>query len=135
MVGAAAALVLFAVDGIASQNLAQVWAAAPPDQLSTAFQVAQANQYVGFGIYGLWILEMFGLSYLCFGLAVAFGRGYPRWLGWVAIVAALAAAVVGYFQYFSGLTDLLTNKLFPAAAITLSLWSVVMGVLMWRRAR
>jgi vacuolar-type H+-ATPase subunit I/STV1 len=134
IVGAAAALVLFAVDGIASQRLAIAWASAPPAELASAWHVAQSNQYVGFGIYGLWIMVFFGLTYICYGLAVAFSDTYPRWLGWVAVAAAIGSFFVGYFQYFSGLTDLLTNKLFPGFAIVLAIWSVVMGGLLWRKA-
>jgi hypothetical protein len=134
IVGAAAALVLFAIDGIASQNLAKAWASAPEAERIIAYRVSQSNQYVGFGIYGLWILEMFGLSYICYGLAVAFSNAYPKWLGWIAVVFGGASFVVGYFQYFSGLTVLLTNILFPACAIVLSVWTVAMGVLLWRKA-
>lgn len=134
IVGGAAAVVLFAVDGIASQRLAIVWANAPPSELAIAYQVSQSNQYVGFGIYALWIMVFFGLTYIAYGLAVAYSREYPRWLGWIAVAAGAAGFVTGYFQYFSGLTDLLTNKLFPACAIVLAIWTVVMGWLMWRKA-
>ena len=134
VVGAAAALVLFAVDGIASQRLAIAWAEAPPEHVETAFRVSQSNQYVGFGIYGLWIMIFFGLTYVAYGLAVAFGDEYPRWLGWIAVAGGIAGTLIGYFQYFSGLTDLLTNKLFPGCAIVLAAWTVWMGVLLWRRA-
>ncbi len=134
IVGAAAAVVLFAVDGIASQRLAMVWANAPPAELAIAFQVSQSNQYVGFGIYGLWIMIFFGLTYVAYGLAVAYSREYPRWLGWIAVAGGAAGFAIGYFQYFSGLTDLLTNKLFPGCAIVLATWTVVMGWLLWRKA-
>jgi hypothetical protein len=134
IVGGAAAVVLFAVDGIASQKLAIAWAHAAPSEIPIAYQVSQSNQYVGFGIYGLWIMVFFGLTYIAYGLAVATSHEYPRWLGWVAVAAGAGSFVVGYFQYFSGLTDLLTNKLFPAFAIVLAIWTVVMGWLLWRKA-
>jgi hypothetical protein len=134
IVSGAGVLVLFAVDGIASQRLAIAWATAQASELAIAYQVSQSNQYVGFGIYGLWIMIFFGLTYIAYGLAVAFSQEYPRWLGWVAVTAGVGSFVVGYFQYFSGLTDLLTNKLFPGFAIVLAIWSVVMGWLLWRRA-
>lgn len=127
-------MVLFAVDGIASQKLAIAWAHAAPSEIPIAYQVSQSNQYVGFGIYGLWIMVFFGLTYIAYGLAVATSHEYPRWLGWVAVAAGAGSFVVGYFQYFSGLTDLLTNKLFPAFAIVLAIWTVVMGWLLWRKA-
>ena len=133
VVGAAAVVVLFAIDGIASQNLAKAWASAPEAEKAVAYMISQSNQQVGFAVYGLWILEMFGLTYICYGLAVAFGEGYPKWLGWVAVAAGVGGFLVGYFQYFSGLTDLLTNKLFPGVAIILSAWTVIMGVLLWRK--
>jgi len=133
--GCAAAIVLFAIDGIASQRLAIVWAKAAGAERDIAWQVSQSNQYVGFGIYALWIMIFFGLTFVAYGLAVACSREYPRWLGWIAVAAGIGSFVVGYFQYFSGLTDLLTNKLFPAFAIVLAIWSTVMGWLLFRKGR
>lgn len=134
IVGAAASVVLFAIDGIASQRLAIEWAQALPGDDAIAYRVAQSNQYVGFAVSGLWIMVFFGLTYIAYGLAVATSREYPRWLGWVAVAGGVAGFAIGYFQYFYGLGDLLTNKLFPGCAILLALWTIVMGSLLWRRA-
>ena len=133
VVGSAASVVLFAIDGMASQRLAMAWAEALPGSLETAYRIAQSNQYVGFAVYGLWIMVFFGLTYIAYGLAVATSRDYPRWLGWVAVAGGVVGFAIGYFQYFYGLGDLLTNRLFPACAIVLAVWTIVMGGLLWRR--
>ena len=61
-----------------------------------------------------------------YGLAVALSDVYPKWLGW--------AALIGLGEAFSGHSTVLTNILFPMASILLTMWMLVMGVLMWRRA-
>jgi hypothetical protein len=133
IIGSAVSVVLFAIDGMASQRLAIEWAQALPGDLETAYRISQSNQFVGFAVYGLWIMVFFGLTYIAYGLAVVTSRDYPRWLGWVAIAGGVAGFAIGYFQYFYGLGDLLTNKLFPASAIVLALWTVIMGGLLWRK--
>ena len=134
LVSTAMGLVLLAIDGIAHKQLAVAWLSAPAAGKDVAFQVAEAVEAVGVAIFSLWIIVGFGISSLLFGLAVALGEGYPKWLGWVAALAALGLLVTGAMQSMSGLTVLTTNILFPLFASIVTVWLVIMGFLLWRKA-
>jgi hypothetical protein len=68
------------------------------------------------------------------GPAVALGRGYPRWLGWVATAAGAGALVTGT-TLFLGVNLMPFPLLYGGFVIPLTIWLTVMGLLMWRRAR
>ena len=130
----AMAIVLMAIDGIAHKELAVAWMNAPAADKEVAFRVAEAVEAIGQAIFSLWIIVFFGITFLLYGLAVALGEGYPKWLGWVAVLAALGSLVVGVIQSFSGLAVLTTNILFPLFSLILTVWLVIIGFLLWRKA-
>jgi len=135
LTSAAIAIVLFAIDGIALKDLAMAWLNAPAAEKEVAFRVAEAVEAIGEALFSLWIIVFFGITFLLYGLAVALGDGYPKWLGWVAVVAALGSLLVGVAQSFSGLSVLMTDILFPLFSLILTLWLVIIGFLLWRKAR
>ena len=134
LTSAAIAIVLFAIDGIALKDLAVAWLNAPAADMEVAFRVAEAVEAIGEALFSLWIIVFFGITFLLYGLAVALGEGYPRWLGWVAVLAALGSLLVGLAQSFSGLSVLMTDILFPLFSLILTLWLVIIGFLLWRKA-
>lgn len=81
-----------AVDGIANKFVAQEWASAVPAEKADAFRLADAVRHIEIGTSSLWSLSG-GISLLFFGLAIALDRGYPTFLGWIAI--AVGAGQVG----------------------------------------
>jgi hypothetical protein len=61
-------------------------------------------------------------------------EGYPAWIGWSGVT-------VGAVTILAALSLLLQPDLFPGvvvygllASVLVQLWSVALGVLMWRRA-
>jgi hypothetical protein len=133
LVGAAIFVTDFTMDGVAGQDLARAWAAAPP---AAKADVVLAMRIAGTMIRGtslVSIIVLWGVPLLLFGRALALDR-YPAWLGWTGI--AVGAATV------AGATALLLDPdLFPGvlvygllASIFVQLWSVALGGMMWRRA-
>jgi hypothetical protein len=79
------------------------------------------------------IIILWGVPLLLFGSAVML-EGYPAWIGWSGVA-------VGAVTILAALALLLQPDLFPGvvvygllASILVQLWSVALGVLMWRRA-
>jgi hypothetical protein len=134
LVSAGVFLVLIAMDGVAMKELAQAWAGAPAAEKATAFRVAAAVGEVNAAIFFLWTFAFFGVTILLYGLAVALSDVYPKWLGWVAVLAALGSAAIAVVEIYSGPSNLWTNVLFPIFSIIISVWLLVMGVLLWRKA-
>ena len=137
--GFATALVALAVNavwlgiqGFATKELAEAWVNAPAEEKAAAFRVAEAVQHMVVGVASLGSV-LYGTAILLYGLAVALSNTYPRWLGWVAVVVGLGAAVAGLLLFLIGasLGTLIPYALFSFLSM---LWVLVMGVLMWRRA-
>lgn len=131
--GAAVAVVDFSVDGYALRGLAKAWASAPAAQKGELVRSGQTLLLVLSGTFCMYVSFLFGLPFLLGGLAVAFSRAYPAWLGWVGAVAGTGSLVSGMaFFLDAGLVpDVLVFALFLPVV---NLWLAVMGVLMWRRA-
>jgi hypothetical protein len=77
---------------------------------------------------------MLGLPYVLLGAAVVLGRGYPRWLGWIAVAAGSGALLAGTTR-FLGFELVPYPLLYGGFVIPLSLWLAAMGIFMWRRTR
>jgi hypothetical protein len=86
------------------------------------------------GLFHSFVAWMLGLPYVLLGLAIALGLGYPRWLGWVAVVAGIGALLAGTTRFLD--IDLVPYPLlYGGFVLPLNIWLAVMGVLMWRRTR
>lgn len=84
-------------------------------------------------LFHSFVAWMLGLPYVLLGAAVVVGRGYPRWLGWVAIVAGAGALLAGTTR-FLGVKLVPYPLLYGGFVIPLNIWLAAIGVLMWRRA-
>ena len=73
---------LQAVDGVALKWAVDEWASAPADQQAAAFAAAKVARWTeySFESYSNILLR---LTLILYGLAIALGTVYPRWLGWI----------------------------------------------------
>ncbi|MEW1840061.1 hypothetical protein AB0392_19125 [Nonomuraea angiospora] len=134
LIGAAVFITDFTVDGVTGQDLAHAYAsAAPADQpqlehvAQTAFAMLRGTSLVSIAI--LWAVPLMLLS-------PALRRdGYPSWLTWAGLLA-------GALSFTAAVALLFQPELFPGvllygllASIVMPLWSVALGLTMWRHAR
>src|SRR5829696_6513842 len=73
-----------------------------------------------------------GLTLLIFGLAIALGRVYPRWVGLLACISGAAlvydgAVVVAYEGFVADIVKLV-------GLLLLAVWAFIMAFLMWRHS-
>lgn len=134
LVSTAILFVLMATDGIAIKTLARAWVTAPAAEKAAAFSAGHAVATVNLALFSVWIIVFWGVTIILYGLAVLTSQGYPRWLGWVAILAGLGSAWIGLRQAYAGPSFLVTNVLFVIFSLIITLWLLVMGVLLWRKA-
>ena len=125
-------VVLMGLDGIVSKVVHDAYAAAPG---AVTLAVAEMMEEIDIGLLSTFIIVFFGVTLLLYGLGVALSDNFPRWLGWVAVVLAIASLIAGFVQAYTGLSVLVTSVLFVSFASFLTLWLLIMGVLMWRRTR
>jgi hypothetical protein len=125
-------VVEYAIIGHALKDVADAWLAAPANEAEVHLRTADVMLAVTGGLFHSFVAWMLGLPYVLFGTAVVLGTGYPRWLGWVAVVAGSGALLAGTTR-FLGFGLVPYPLLYGGFVIPLSIWLAAMGVLMWRR--
>jgi hypothetical protein len=133
-VGTALGLATLILDGVGAKQLADQWASAPESTKAVALSLVSTNETLNFAIAGLFNLSFAGVPFILLGLAVAFNGIYPRWLGWLAAFAGLGSVAAGLVQAFTGEPTVASLVLTIIGPTIISLWVLVMGVLMARRA-
>ena len=133
--GVTIGLVLVILDGVAAPQLAEEWAAAPPDEQAVALGLVHANETINLALASLFNLVFAGVTFSLFGLAVALSDVYPRWLGWVVLVAGVASVGTGLLQAFTGEPTGASRVLTIFGPTVITLWLLVVGILLVRKAR
>jgi hypothetical protein len=132
IVGVAIVTVEYAIIGHALKDVADAWIAAPVTDREVHLWMADVMLAITGGLFHSFVAWMLGLPYVLLGVAIVLGRGYPRWLGWVAVVAGSGALLAGTTR-FLGVGLVPYPLLYGGFVIPLSIWTAAMGVLMWRR--
>ena len=128
---AASFTVLQAVDGVTLRYAVHNWVSAPDPQKAAAFAAAEVARWTEIGMNGFSYF-LAGLTLLIFGLAIALGRVYPRWVGVIAVLSGAAlmydgAVVVAYEGFVADIVKLV-------GLLLLAVWAFVMAFLMWRNS-
>jgi len=132
--GVTVGVVLVIVDGVAAKHLADAWEAAPPDQAPAALRMVLAEEAINFALAALFNILFAGVTFILFGLAVAWSGKYPGWLGWVVVVAGIGSVPVGLVQAYTGESIGFTRIATITFPTIITLWVVGMSVLVWRKA-
>jgi Domain of unknown function (DUF4386) len=130
--GVTVGLILVILDGVAAPQLAEEWAAAPPDEQATALALVHANETVNFALASLFNILFAGMTFILFGLAVALSHAYPPWLGWIVVAAGIGSIAAGLIQAFTGEPTNASRVLTIIGPTVITLWLLAMGILLQR---
>jgi hypothetical protein len=119
---------LQAVDGVALKWAVDAWASAPADHEAATFAAAEAVRWTELSLQSYSNI-LLGLTLILYGLAIAVGTVYPRWLGWIAAGSGVAWIVHGLMVPYIGFFDSIPRLV---AIVLLAVWAFVMAFLMWR---
>ena len=133
--GIAVGTILVILDGVTAKQLADDWAAAPPDERAAALRVVLANETANLALASLFNILFAGVTFILYGLAVALSDAYPRWLGWVAVAAGVGSIGAGLVQALAGEPTNASRVLTIIGPTVITLWLLVVGVLLVRKAR
>ena len=89
--GVTVGVILVIVDGVAAKHLADMWEAAPPEEAPAALQVVLDEEAINFALAALFNILFAGVTFILYGLAMAWSRTYPRRLGWIHTGVILGA--------------------------------------------
>ncbi|MEO6577496.1 MAG: DUF4386 family protein [Candidatus Limnocylindria bacterium] len=135
LLGGAVATVSTSMDGFAMKPLALDWAAAPASDAAAVLRLADAVQVVGFGIWSMGILVLFGMAFACFGAALVVDGRFPAWLGWMAVASGVGSSVAALLQIANTGEVQAAETLFFATSLLATLWAFAVGVFVWRDVR
>jgi hypothetical protein len=127
-------VVLVIVDGVAAKHLADAWEVAPPEEAAAALRVVLAEEAINFALAALFNILFAEVTFILLGLAVAWSGEYPRWLGWVVVVAGVGSVPVGLVQAYTGESIGFTSIATIIFPTIITLWVAGMSVLMLRKA-
>jgi hypothetical protein len=131
--GITVGLITVIVDGVAAKHLADAWEAAPPDEEAAALRVVLGEETINFALAALFNIVFAGVTFILFGLAVAWSDRFPRWSGWIVVVAGVGSILVGLLQAFAGESTTVSQILTIIFPTIITLWVVVMDVVVLRR--
>ena len=127
LVSAPVAVLALAVDGYATKLVAD--AAGGDIDLAAGAAVV----HIGWALFMALTISFIGFTPALFGLAAARSGIYPAWLGWGAVVLGLVAVITGVVGTLDGPSAAFFVA-FTVASGLLTLWVLVLGVLLGRRA-
>jgi hypothetical protein len=130
--GITVGLITVIVDGVAAKHLADAWEAAPPDEEAAALRVVLGEETINFALAALFNILFAGVTFILFGLAVAWSDRFPRWSGWIVVVAGVGSILVGLLQAFAGESTTVSRILTIVFPTIITLWVVVMDVVLLR---
>ena len=122
------------VDGHAVKPIGDAYAAAAPGDRAQVLATGEAVFRISIALGFAWQAQFVGITFLLYGLAVVFSDDYPTWLGWVTVLVGVGGllAVTGQLTFLQlSLTFTILRILIAVGLV----WTMVMGVLLWRRAR
>ena len=131
LVGGALACTSTAIDGFAMRPLASAWTAAGQDS-GLVLQVATGVKAVDFGIWSVGMLVLFGVTFVCLGLAMVTSRRYPAILRWGAVASGAGSTVAALVQIVNTGEVQVAETIFLASSMLITVWAFVLGVVMWR---
>jgi hypothetical protein len=134
LIGATVVVVEYSILGYEIKQIADAWHVASGSEREHHLLIAEALLGVTSGLFLSFIAWLLGLPYVLMGLAIAFGRTYPGWMGWLAVIAG-GGALLGGTTRFLGIDLVPFPVLYGGFIIPLNLWLAGMGVFMWRRGR
>ena len=78
------------------------------------------------------MLAFFGVAFACVGGALVGSQRFPGWFGWIAVVGAGGSAVAALLQIGASGEVRAAETIFLASSLLLTLWTLALGILMWR---
>jgi hypothetical protein len=121
------------VDGIAQKRAVDAWVAEGGTIGSAGFTAATAMRWLEEGVNAVFGLTL-GLAVVLVGAAMVRGAFYPRWAGWVAGAIGIAVVVRAILVAETGFSPTAQTWIL-AFNPSLWIWTVVAGILMWRRLK
>lgn len=110
------------------------WAQSVEPAKGTLFLSISTHMQVTNAVFTMTVIA-FWLALAFLGIGMILGGVYPAWSAWaITILGILTVGAVGIPQVVGGLSAPVTNVFFPVLAGLSSVWALVVGIWLFRRA-
>ena len=135
IVGVVMGLALMLTEAVALNSIAHSWnrSSGTERDLLLAAGNALFELSLTFSVGGM--LFLFGAAPVLYGVAMLRGTEHRAWAGWIGVLFGLVGLAAAAIQVISGESWLTFYVLFPISSIAITLWTIYLGVWMWRMAR
>lgn len=134
VVGTTLWTVLFAMQGFGLPLVVEQWQQAVGPGKDSLGLIASSLVYLTNGLFSMTVI-VFWLAVIFVGIGMALSAVYPKWIGAVAIVLGVATvAAVGLPQALAGPSQAVTNVIFPILSLLSTVWGLVVGAWILRKA-
>jgi hypothetical protein len=134
IVGVGLGVAFMLTEAVAMAGLAETWAASSGNEKDLALAAGNALFHLSLALAAGAPLFLFGATPVLVGLAMLGSIEYPSWLGWVGVILGFIAVAGGLVQILTGVTSQTGLVLVPIGIVTVTLWILYLGVVMWRRS-
>lgn len=131
VVGLAVSAVLQGVDAIGLKVMVDAWAEAPPEEEAIAFAAAETMRWIEISINSIFRLLQ-GTTFVLFGVILSVHVRYPRWVGWIGIIAGAVIIARGFAVAVTGFDP--ANPVYAYSGLfieLLHLWLLGLAGLCW----
>jgi Domain of unknown function (DUF4386) len=128
---ASAVAVLQAVDGIAQKKAVDSYVAAPPEEKSITFKVAEGIRFIEYGTNSIFRIFQ-GLVAVIFGVAIVKSKILNKWIGVAGVIMGAVTIYAGLevaYLGFGGLTTII-----GISWIVYFIWTGTLGGFMWKKS-
>jgi drug/metabolite transporter (DMT)-like permease len=112
--------------------LAEAWRTASATDRGALAHDAESLRRILDGTWASVIMLFHGVPFVLSGLAVAFGRRFPWWLGWIGVIGGAGSLVAGLAMFFR--LSWFPSGIYVPFAIVISVYMVIVGWYLWLRA-
>jgi hypothetical protein len=132
ILGAGIHVVDSSISGYGLAALADAWANAPATDRVNIVSESDMLLRILSGTWASVTCLFHGLPFVILGAALINSGRYPSWLGWVSVVGGVGSLVSGVTMFLG--TEKLPERFYIPFALVVSLFMLIVGIYMWRRA-
>ena len=134
IIGVGLGLAFMLTEVVALPSLADTWANSSGVEKDLALAAGSAIFQLSLTLSAGAPLFLFGIVPALYGVAMLGSDDYAPWLGWVGVIFGSVSTVASVIQLFTGVTTLTGLVLVPIGIFVITLWTIYLGVLMWRKS-
>lgn len=133
LIGTTLIVITLVIDGLVVPELSDVWHAHETPTQEAAL-TGTILYYTIFNLLYVFMITLFGLAPIFYGVAMLLSGSFARWFGWLGILFGSTVVVSALLSMVDVSRKVLDATVWPVTATLVVAWFLAIGVQLWRRA-